>query len=274
MGESKIENLGSVKLQAQYVSSKWKVLVRAISKAIDDLERVKVGLDADEVNNFYRVVRGEAYSAALNAVMQRTPIDGSERLNVEFLEPYVPGFVTGKIQAIPAGESLHARGTDGDQVEAGDLNHWQIKRGYCYHLADVNLKAALDYVKKRKFDSAMMHLCRALMQIGAASVRDPAEIAQMAETENAKRRKAAQDTKWDQVRQFAFEQATQANYKSRRQAVIAIKDQVLKKASDVGLKMSSERADKTIDGWLSDRGYNPSASKRSTSSSKRSTSES
>jgi len=274
MSESKIENLGSVKLQAQYVSSKWKILIRSILKAFDDLERVKAGLDADEVNNFYRVVKGEAYSAAQHAALQRTPIEGSERLNVEFLEPYVPGFVVGRIQAIPAGESARAGRVDGAKVETVDLNHWQIKRGYCYHFADLNLNAALDYVKKRKFDSAMSHLCSALMQIGAASVRDPAEIAQMAETENAKRRKAAQDTKWDQVRQFAFERATQANYKSRRQAVIAIKDQVLKKASDVGLKMSSDRADKTIDGWLSDRGYNPSASKRSTSSSKRSTSES
>lgn len=91
-------------------------------------------------------------------------------------------------------------------------------------------------------------------------------------TEKGKKAKAAQDAKWEPVRQFAFDLAQNGNFPSRSQAVLAIKDQVLEKASSVGLSMSSQRATKTIDEWLSTRGYNPSASKRDTSACKRSTS--
>jgi len=90
--------------------------------------------------------------------------------------------------------------------------------------------------------------------------------------EKAKKAKAAQDAKWEPVRQFAFDLAVKGNYPSRNQAVLAIKKQVLDKASSVGLSMSSQRAEKTIDGWLAERGYTPPASKRGTSASKRNTS--
>lgn len=270
MDESKIKDLGSVKLQAQYVSPKWKTLIKSILKAHADLESVKDGLDADEVEKFYRVARGVAYCRVQREVIQLTPIDGSDRLNVEFKEPYVHGFVTGRIQAIPGNVRLDSYVPEGHiSVETVDLNHWQIKRGYCYLLADVNLEASIDYVKKKKFDSAMNHLCSALMQIGAASVRDPKEIEQMARTQTAKNGKASQDAKWEPLRKFALSLANEGNYPSRNQAVLAIKDKVLEKAKEIGVSMAHQSAGDRIDKWLSKLGYTPYASKNGTSASRR-----
>lgn len=82
----------------------------------------------------------------------------------------------------------------------------------------------------------------------------------------ARRGAKAKDEKLEPVRQFAFKLANDGNYPSRRQAVFAIKVDVLDYARTLdGVSLSEQQAEKTIDGWLKDLGYAPSASKQGTS---------
>lgn len=83
--------------------------------------------------------------------------------------------------------------------------------------------------------------------------------------EKAKKAKAAQDAKWEPIRQYAIGLANEGNYPSRRQAVLAIKDRVIEHAKTIGVSMKAQQAETTVDGWLKDLGYAPSASKRGTS---------
>ncbi|MBU9196000.1 hypothetical protein KTD33_15855 [Burkholderia gladioli] len=83
----------------------------------------------------------------------------------------------------------------------------------------------------------------------------------------AKKGAATKDEKFDPIRKFALNLANDGSYPSRRQAVLAIKEQVLTYANSLGVSMSVQQSDKTIDGWLKDLGYTPSASKRGTSTS-------
>ncbi|MGZ7175994.1 hypothetical protein ACXKTX_20455 [Burkholderia gladioli] len=83
----------------------------------------------------------------------------------------------------------------------------------------------------------------------------------------AKKGAEAKDEKFEPIRQFALNLAESGAYPSRRQAVLAIKEQVLTYATSLGVSMSVQQSDKTIDGWLKDLGYTPSAGKRGTSTS-------
>ncbi|WNC88819.1 hypothetical protein RI103_14035 [Paraburkholderia sp. FT54] len=86
---------------------------------------------------------------------------------------------------------------------------------------------------------------------------------------------AAKKEKREPVRRYALQLANEGNHRSRRQAVLAIKDLVIAYATTIpGASMSAQQAEKTIDGWLRDMGYTPSASKQGTSASKGSTSSS
>ncbi|PYE23148.1 hypothetical protein C7410_10845 [Paraburkholderia silvatlantica] len=67
----------------------------------------------------------------------------------------------------------------------------------------------------------------------------------------AKKGAKAKDEKLDPVRQFARKLANDGNYPSRRQAVFAIKADVLDYARTLdGVSLSEQQAEKTIDGWL------------------------
>lgn len=91
---------------------------------------------------------------------------------------------------------------------------------------------------------------------------------------DAKKGKQAQDAKWEPVRDFAWKLANNKNYPSRRQAVLAVKNEVIDYARTLGLVMSLTQAETTIDGWLKERGFvsTPSAGKRGTSATQHSTS--
>lgn len=84
----------------------------------------------------------------------------------------------------------------------------------------------------------------------------------------AKKGAKAKDEKLEPVRRFALKLASCGNYPSRRQAVFAIKADVLDYARTLdGVSLSEQQAEKTIDGWLKDLGYTPSTSKQGTSAS-------
>ncbi|WP_186247301.1 hypothetical protein [Burkholderia gladioli] len=86
-------------------------------------------------------------------------------------------------------------------------------------------------------------------------------------SERGRRGGEARDEKFDPIRQFALKLANDGAYPSRRQAVLAIKTQVVDHAISMGVKMSHQQSQTTIEGWLKDLGYTPSASKRGTSTS-------
>ncbi|CAG4908291.1 hypothetical protein [Paraburkholderia saeva] len=85
----------------------------------------------------------------------------------------------------------------------------------------------------------------------------------------SKKGAAAKSEKLAPVRQFALSLANDGNYPSRRQAVLAIKCRVLEYVRSLeGISMSEHQAETTIDGWLKNLGYTPSAGKQGMSASK------
>ncbi|MDN7877476.1 hypothetical protein [Burkholderia aenigmatica] len=275
MKNSETMDFGKISLRGTYRSKEWTVLIKCILKAEDDLKKVMDSLNHDEVEKFSKVVEGRARCDTFEKVIQRTAIDGSERSLVSFNNAYVPDFITGRLEAFPANLSEEDRNRMLEQTEIVELTEWQVKRGYCYLLARANIEASKDCVKRRRFSSAMNYLCQALMQIGAASARDPAEIEAMASKRKGKRAKDAQDAKLNPVREFAVNLAKQKDYPSYRNAAMSIKVQVIAFAREKGISTPTEgQAEKTITGWLKEGGFAPTpfASKRGTSASKRSTS--
>ncbi|MGK8202915.1 hypothetical protein ACRS8P_29165 [Burkholderia cenocepacia] len=273
MKTSEVKDFGKILLRATYRSKEWAALIKSILKAEGDLQKVMDSLHRDEVEKFYKVVEGKARSDAFDIVIERTAISGSSRSVVSFNDAYVPDFITGRLESFPANTPEEDRRQRLERTEVVELSEWQVKRGYCYHLARINLEASKSSVKKRSFSAAMNHLCQALMQIGAASVRDPAEIEQMASNKQAKMAQAAKDARLDPIRKRAVELAMQKAYPSRRNAAMSIKDEVIKFARATGSTIPTEsQAVTTIDGWLKKAGYTPSAGKHGTSSSKRTTS--
>ncbi|HDR9236404.1 hypothetical protein [Burkholderia vietnamiensis] len=105
--------------------------------------------------------------------------------------------------------------------------------------------------------------------------RQAKEALSMAPTQLARKGAAARKERLDPVRQFALQLANAGSYRSRRQAVLAIKDRVVSHArSLLNISMSEQQAEKTIDGWLKDLGYTPSSGKQGMSASKDTTSSS
>ncbi|MDR5660984.1 hypothetical protein [Burkholderia cenocepacia] len=179
MKTSETKDFGKISLRATYRSKEWEALVKSILKAEGDLQQVMESLNRDEVEKFYKVVEGRARCDTFEKVIQRTAIEGSERSLVSFNDAYVPDFITGRLETFPASLSEEDRRRILEQTEIVELTEWQVKRGYCYLLAQANIEASKDCVKRRRFSSAMNYLCQALMQIGAASARDPVEIEKM-----------------------------------------------------------------------------------------------
>lgn len=91
-------------------------------------------------------------------------------------------------------------------------------------------------------------------------------VSQEIRRREARRGGEAKRGKFDPVRQFALDLANRGHFPSRRQAVLAIRGDVLAYAQTIdGLSMSEQQAEKTIDNWLRELGYTPSASKQGTS---------
>ncbi|WP_321921674.1 hypothetical protein [Burkholderia sp. BCC1998] len=179
MKTSETKDFGKITLRATYRSKEWTALVKSIVKAEGDLQTVMDSLNHDEVEKFYKVVEGKARCNTFELVIEKTAIDGSDRSSVSFNNAYVPDFITGRLETFPANLPEEDRLRILEQTEIVELSEWQVKRGYCYLLARVNIEASKDCVKRRRFSSAMNYLCQALMQIGAASAKDPAEIEKM-----------------------------------------------------------------------------------------------
>jgi hypothetical protein len=88
----------------------------------------------------------------------------------------------------------------------------------------------------------------------------------------AKKASSAKDAKLDPIRDLAFSLANKGRYRSLRSAALSIANEVLAFARARGVPLSEAQAETTIGGWLKDKGYTPSPSKRGTSASKQGTS--
>jgi hypothetical protein len=148
MKNSEIKDFGKISQRYVHRSKEWSVLAQAILSAEKNFMILMDYLHADEVEKFHKVVTGNAYCSAFEKVMNHTKIEGTERSSVAFNDAYVPDFVMGRIQSIPMVGLIDSIPTPEEVV---DLNEWQVKRGYCYHFARINLNAANDYFKKGKF---------------------------------------------------------------------------------------------------------------------------
>jgi hypothetical protein len=69
------------------------------------------------------------------------------------------------------------------------------------------------------------------------------------------------------IAEYALKLATTGRYRSRRNAAISIAGEVITFAKANGVTLSQTQAPTTIEGWLKDRGYTPSSSKHTRSSS-------
>lgn len=186
MKMSETKDFGKVSHRYTHRSKESRILAQAIVDAEQKLQMVIDSIDQEEVEKFYKVVTGNAYCRAFGAVTSFLPIEGTKQKAVVFNDAYVPAFITGNIRSISAADLGYDPNAPKEPLETVELNEWQVKRGYCYHFARVNLIAAVDNLQKRKFSGAMGHLCQALMQIGAASARDPAEIEKLSESRRGK----------------------------------------------------------------------------------------
>jgi hypothetical protein len=60
------------------------------------------------------------------------------------------------------------------------------------------------------------------------------------------------NAKYEPLREFARKLATERKYRSKRSAALSIKDQVFKKANELGVSLSDSQAEKTLTRWLGD----------------------
>ena len=74
----------------------------------------------------------------------------------------------------------------------------------------------------------------------------------------------ARAAKYRAVGDYALQRANAGTYRSRRQAVKAIAPDVLSYAKKNGITLTEANLERSIDQWLTTRGYNPRASKRGT----------
>jgi hypothetical protein len=56
--------------------------------------------------------------------------------------------------------------------------------------------------------------------------------------------------KYQPLRDFVLQEVTKRNYKSKRNAALTLKADVLKLARQLGIGLSEQQAEKTISGWL------------------------
>ncbi|NUA28662.1 hypothetical protein [Cupriavidus basilensis] len=103
----------------------------------------------------------------------------------------------------------------------------------------------------------------------AALKEAPSKVKRVLAQKGAK----AKNAKLEPVKALAVKLASEKPYPSRRQAMLSIKAAVVDYANSLdGVSMSATQAEKTIDGWLKNAGFTPSASKRGMSATKDGTS--
>jgi hypothetical protein len=68
--------------------------------------------------------------------------------------------------------------------------------------------------------------------------------------------------KYKDIGDLAYKLAQKGKYASRNNATTNIKSEVINYAASKGVRLSEHQAQETINGWLKERGYDPSASKK------------
>jgi predicted house-cleaning noncanonical NTP pyrophosphatase (MazG superfamily) len=158
-------------------------VVALLCSAGKDFERVLALIPEDEVLRCFSLYTGEGKSEAARGLMRFIPIDGSNQSTVEMSEDYVPSFIQGEFRGVRIDSATDQSGTVQKFYETSKdvgLTYWQVRRGWCYYLAGLNLLIAEQSVLEGRFHDAMRHTAAALKQIGAASVRSIDEIEEIA----------------------------------------------------------------------------------------------
>lgn len=107
-------------------------------------------------------------------------------------------------------------------------------------------------------ESAWLQMARAFYILGhleGLMVVEPA-IEHVA-TSRGKSGASKRDSKFEPLRQLARELATKRKYPSKRNAALSIRQQILDKANELGIKLSTDQAERTITKWLDGMTFTP-----------------
>lgn len=263
----------STKISKRIFGGQKKHIAILFLSAYQDWLKALTLIPIDEVLEFEQIITGLKFSDAFTKMFTHEPITGTQdRFDIKILNHIIPDFIQGRLQSIKIDNKTTGPARKARLLPSAKLTHWQLKRALCYHIAFINLTAAGEKIISGDFNKALPYIGDALKLIGAASVRSIDEIESLALQDGKqyapKKGAEAKKAKLAPVRKRALELAKEGVYPSRRQAVLAIKGAILEYAKSIeGISMSADQAEKTIDGWLKEGGYTPSASKRGMSAS-------